>query len=298
MLSSWMAAFIFLIVLCVGGIFVLWHLDRKRGKKWRLPTQKFPKKWKSILHKYVPFYNALNPAQKRQFEYEIQEFLLNCKITGVKTTVEDINRVLIAASGVIPTFSFPEWKYYNLQEVYLYPDRFNHKFELEGEERNILGMVGMGGYMEGKMLLSKRALQHGFKNETDKQNTAIHEFVHLIDKADGSIDGIPHVLLKKQYVLPWLNMIDQEIEKIQKGKSDIRPYGGTSRIEFFAVLCEYFFETPQLLQRKHEQLYEMLEMIFNQDMEVFALNVKEVKISRNVPCPCGSGKKYKRCCEG
>ncbi len=26
--------------------------------------------------------------------------------------------------------------------------------------------------------------------------------------------------------------------------------------------------------------------------------MKTAKISRNDPCPCGSGKKYKRCCEG
>ena len=25
-------------------------------------------------------------------------------------------------------------------------------------------------------------------------------------------------------------------------------------------------------------------------------NVKRVKIGRNEPCPCGSGKKYKNCC--
>ena len=24
--------------------------------------------------------------------------------------------------------------------------------------------------------------------------------------------------------------------------------------------------------------------------------VKEVKVGRNDPCPCGSGKKYKKCC--
>jgi hypothetical protein len=26
--------------------------------------------------------------------------------------------------------------------------------------------------------------------------------------------------------------------------------------------------------------------------------MKTVKIGRNDPCPCGSGKKYKQCCEG
>ena len=36
---------------------------------------------------------------------------------------------------------------------------------------------------------------------------AIHEFVHLIDKTDGSIDGIPEFLLSKQYILPWLELM-------------------------------------------------------------------------------------------
>jgi len=289
-----MSTVLFFIFLSLGVI-GLWYIGRKRGRKWRLPTESFSKEWKSILHKYVPFYNALDPTQKRQFEYEVQEFLLNCKITGIKTKVETIDKILIAASGVIPIFAFPEWKYYNLQEVYLYPNTFNRNFELEGDDRNILGMVGTG-YMEGKMLLSKKALRHGFRNETDKRNTAIHEFIHLIDKADGVMDGIPSILLEKQYALPWFDMIDKEMEKIQEGDSDIRPYGARSRIEFFAVLSEYFFETPQLLKQKHPHLYEILEKIFNQKMDLMKLNKKKTKVARNVPCPCGSGEKYKHCC--
>ncbi|MGK0390534.1 MAG: Mlc titration factor MtfA (ptsG expression regulator), partial [Maribacter sp.] len=58
------------------------------------------------------------------------------------------------------------------------------------------------GYMEGKMILSKPALHHGFDNGTDKRNTAIHEFIHLIDKMDGNIDGIPTLLIERPYMLP------------------------------------------------------------------------------------------------
>jgi Mlc titration factor MtfA (ptsG expression regulator) len=126
-------------------------------------------------------------------------------------------------------------------------------------------MVGTG-YMDGKMILSKKALHHGFKNETDKKNTAIHEFVHLIDKMDGEIDGVPEVLLEKQYILPWLDLMDQKIKEINKGKSDINAYGGTSKIEFFTVASEYFFERPKLLSKKHPELYKLLEQIFKQDM--------------------------------
>jgi hypothetical protein len=170
---------------------------------------------------------------------------------------------MVASSAVIPVFAFTGWKYINLQEVLLYADTFNTDFQTEGEGRNIMGMVG-SGYMEGKMLLSKYALEEGFKNDSDKNNTGIHEFVHLIDKTDGSTDGIPELLLSKQYTLPWLDMTFKKMQEILKEKSDINPYGATNKAEFFAVVSEYFFERPDLLQQKHPDLYTLLEQIFKQ----------------------------------
>ncbi len=70
-------------------------------------------------------------------------------------------------------------------------------------------MVGYG-YMDGKMILSKKALRQGFDNKSDKKNTAIHEFVHIIDKADRTMDGIPQLLLDKQYAIPWLEQIKKK----------------------------------------------------------------------------------------
>jgi len=148
------------------------------------------------------------------------------------------------------------------------------------------------------MILSKPALKLGFANESDKKNTAIHEFVHLIDKTDGSIDGIPELLLEKQYTIPWIDLINKKIDEIYDNKSDINPYGGTNRAEFFSVVSEYFFERPKLLAKKHPKLYDLLEKIFNQDMKSKDLSKKRKKISRNSPCPCNSGLKFKKCCGG
>lgn len=217
-----------------------------------------------ILENNIAFFRRLNTNEKQQFENEIREFLSYVRITGVDTPIDDLDRIFVAASAVIPVFAFPEWKYYNLREVLLYSDAINTKFQTEGEGRNILGMVGTG-YMERKMLLSKFALQQGFKNESDKNNTAIHEFVHLIDKADGDTDGIPNQLLTKQYTIPWLDMTYQQMQEILKGKSDINLYGATNKAEFFAVVSEYFFERPDLLQQKHPELYNLLQEIFKQD---------------------------------
>jgi len=89
-------------------------------------------------------------------KYKVQEFLLNCRITGIDTSIDTTDKLLVASSAVIPIFQFDDWKYSNIHEVLLYPSMFNENFETKGSDRGILGMVG-SGYMEGKMILSKPA---------------------------------------------------------------------------------------------------------------------------------------------
>ena len=285
------------IVIIVIISFFVFSWNRRNNPKWKVPEELFPSDWKIILNRYVSFYNSLSGEEKNRFEYKVQEFLLNCRITGIDTSIDTTDKLLVASSAVIPIFQFDDWKYSNIHEVLLYPSMFNENFETEGSDRGILGMVG-SGYMEGKMILSKPALRHGFKNESDKKNTAIHEFVHLIDKTDGSVDGIPSVLLEKQYAIPWIDLINKKIDEIYDGKSDINPYGGTDRAEFFSVVSEYFFERPKLLAKNHPDLYNLLEKIFKQDMASRRLKKNKGKIGRNSPCPCNSGKKFKKCCGG
>lgn len=274
-------------------VLLIWYKTKK--KPWIEPNATFPAEWRNIIKSHIPFYNSLIDEEQNWFEYKVQEFLLNCRITGIGTNVTITDKLLVASSAVIPIFAFRNWKYVNLFEVLLYPASFNQDFETEGTARLVLGMVG-SGYMEGKMILSKPALLHGFQNETDKKNTAIHEFVHLIDKSDGNTDGIPSLLLEKQYTIPWIDLMTKKIDEIFKNESDINPYGGTNRAEFFSVVSEYFFERPKLLASKHPKLYALLEQIFNQDMSSKSLKSKELRIGRNTTCPCGSGNKFKECC--
>ncbi len=286
-----LAAFLFSIL----GYAIWKTVTHNSGDVWLVPDGTLPKEKRKFLMEEVSFYNSLTPQEKQRFEYKCLEFLQNVKITGVQTEVEQLDKILIAASAIIPIFAFPNWKYLNLKEVLLYPNSFNENFEIAGTDRHILGMVGTG-YMADKMILSKQALRGGFASDDDMRNTAIHEFIHLLDKADGEVDGLPKVFKEKIYVLPWFDLIDKKIEYINTRHSEINPYGGTSRIEFFAVLGEYFFEMPELLKRKHPELYKHLVNIFDQDMAARKPLMKKVKIGRNDLCYCGSGEKFKRCC--
>ncbi len=219
-----------------------------------------------LLQEHVSFYNDLDNAKKTNFENRMQHFIATTRITGVNTEVEELDRVLIAASAIIPIFGFKNWEYMNLNEVLLYPGSFNEAFAQDGNGRNMLGVVGTGPY-QNIMILSKQELRQSFIGNTGNSNTAIHEFVHLVDKTDGETDGIPELLLNKQYTLPWLNLMHQNIEDILSNNSDINPYGATNKAEFFAVVSEYFFKNPDLLQEKHPELYEVLTHIFRQKLK-------------------------------
>lgn len=248
-----------ILVLAILGLLFLLFV---KPKKKHVIVTPIPGDYKTLLAEQVPFYQQLDEEQKKEFENRVQHFLATTRITGVKTIVENIDRVLIAASAVIPIFNFPGWEYVNLHEVLLYPDSFDHEFQQEGSHRSVIGMVGSGA-MNHVMILSQHELRQAFINKTGKTNTAIHEFVHLVDKTDGTIDGVPEFILDRKYILPWLELMRKEISLILKDRSDINPYGATNEAEFFAVVSEYFFERPKLLKEKHPELYELLSEIFN-----------------------------------
>lgn len=234
-----------------------------KGRK-KTPLGEFPEaEIKTVLNEEVAFYKKLSETDKTAFIQRVEDFLEYTSINSVGTDVTNTDKILVAASAIIPIFSFPEWKYRNIHEVLIYKNAFNEYYSQTRGERNILGMVGDGA-MNNTMILSQEALRSGF-DRNEGYNTAIHEFAHLLDKADGSIDGVPEYLMDKQHVAPWLKRIRQEIQNIRNGEADnadVNPYAATNEAEFFAVITEYFFEKPQQLKEHHPKLYENLEQIF------------------------------------
>ncbi len=135
----------------------------------------------------------------------------------------------------------------------------------------------------------------------------IHEFAHLLDQADGAIDGVPQAALPAHLLRPWAAAVHREMEAVRAGRSEINGYAGTNEAEFFAVVTEYFFEQPGKLRAHHPELYELLAQLFHQDPQArFAAPATgprpwrwprrgRRRFGRNALCPCGSGKKYKDC---
>lgn len=288
----------FLVAMALFLFFI--RTDRRRAA---LRKQPFPPAWETILQREVPFFRSLDESEKVRFRDEVRIFLHEKRITGIKTSVDDTVRVLVAASAIIPIFGFPGWEWDQIREVLIYPTSFSEHYEIgQAAGADILGMVGRGA-MSRMMILSKPDLLSGFCMPQECKNVGIQEFAHLMDKSDGAVDGVPSVSLPRSAVMPWLKLVHREMDKIRAGHSDINPYGLQSDTEFFAVASEYFFENPEQMQRKYPQLYAMLRGVFHQDPQgrlkhalMTMVNPNAGQLDRNAPCPCGSGKKYKHCC--
>lgn len=248
-------------------LILILHRHYTRDHRRRLATigQPFPAAWQQSLENNSEFYLHLGAEDKNIFNQRVQFFLAEKKIEGISTEVDDEIRLLVAASAIIPTFAFPFFEYPNLNQVLIYPNSFDHSFQTAryaGHEQDIAGMVG-NGFLNGNLLLSKPDLVNGFKGRS-LQNVGIHEFVHLLDMADGAVDGLPEIFLSHAYALPWLQVIQAEVQKIRQGESDINPYGLTNNAEFLAVVSEYFFDDPAKLEAAHPELYHFLCAIFHQ----------------------------------
>lgn len=249
--------------------------------------------WSEFLNSHVSFYRRLSAADKICFEQRCILFLQTTQVEGSQDVViTDEDKLLVAASAIIPVWGFPEWHYLNIKTVVLLPGRFNEHYQYGMDDSRISGMVGTG-VMAGKMALSKPDLHLGFNNDVDKQNVGIHEFVHLVDMADGQCDGFPERVTEYEYCAPWFEFVHHKINQVEQGKSNINDYAATNSAEFFAVSSEYFFERPKMLKRKHPKLYDYLSQFYQQNLAELKADIKPRK---NRPCPCGSQKKYKRCC--
>jgi MtfA peptidase len=156
-------------------------------------------------------------------------------------------------------------------------------------------MVGLH-HLSGVMILSKPALLAGFADESGHHNVGVHEFAHLFEK-EASEYGLPPEV-PWRVVRQWVGYVARELARPSQEGTHINPYAYTNEHEFFAVLAEYFFTSPELLKRRDPALYAMLRKLFHQDTESLLSSVppRGQSIGRNAPCPCGSGKPYKDCC--
>ncbi|MCY2930500.1 MAG: zinc-dependent peptidase [Planctomycetota bacterium] len=253
------------------GAGVYWLVTRRWRRRAHVLRRPFPPRWRKILEEQVAYYAALRADLQQRFRDMVLVFLAETPIQPVHCELDDVTRVLIAASAVIPVLNLPGWEYGVLREILVYPDYFDSAVGLEDEgyvdEEGSMGMVGeTGTAFNGLMMLSGPDVVYGFGPQDPRdevENVGIHEFAHLIDKADGFISGLPPGLTHGSRAR-WIAEVRKELRR-PKRRSGIPEYAYTDEEEFFAVMVECFFTRPAKLAARHPELYTLLTQALRQD---------------------------------
>jgi MtfA peptidase len=266
----------------------------RRWRRARLARREFPATWMNHVLRYAPFFGVLPPEQQRAFLTKLKVFVWEKQFFGAsELVVTDEIRVAIGIAAVRLAQRLDLSCYDRLTEIVVYPHVYHHP----GAEQAILGEA----HSFGTVVLAWPAVQQGLLNPADGHDTAAHEFAHVLDRADGAFDGTPELRASEHY-RPWGEILGRRYVELRgrgPGKPGLlREYGATNEAEFFAVATEAFFEKPHRMKEQAPDLYDELSRYYGCDPASgpAVLSAARREVGRNEPCPCGSGRKFKRCC--
>jgi Mlc titration factor MtfA (ptsG expression regulator) len=207
----------------------------------------------------MPYYLRLSPLERRRFEIRVQLFINSKKFIsrGKDFPLTDEMIAKIAISAVEISFGFPKMDYEHFSRILIYPTDYYSNIT-----RNYhAGEVNLRGFI----VLSWRSFEAGYADYKDGKNLGIHEMAHAL-KLENRIQNGDYRFLDAE-LIKQLQVELKTLQDLPKGKASkiIRNYGLLNVHEFFAVLCENFFERPELLHEYHESLYDLMTNILLQN---------------------------------
>jgi len=207
----------------------------------------------------MAYFQNLNPLDRLLFEKRVQLFINNKKFIsrGKGFHLSDEMIAKIAASAVEISFGFPKMGFEHFSRILVYPDDYysNITRKFHAGEVNARGFI----------VLSWRSFQKGYDNNDDGINLGIHEMAHALKLENRIKNGDYHFL--KAELMGDLEEEFVQYQSIRESKKEnlLRSYALSNIHEFFAVLCENFFERPQLLEEENRSLYNLMSQLLMQN---------------------------------
>lgn len=193
-------------------------------------------------------------------------FLDDKSITGAQGfEITDRVRQSIALQACLPILNLGLDWYAGWSSIIIYQGSYKSVTKTVDE----FGIVHEGhqhrsgeAWLRGPVVLSWKDAKHS--GERDGHNVVIHEFVHKLDMLNGSANGFPP-MQPDMNPERWTSIMSRDFEDFQTHhKSGLDRYGATNPAEFFAVLSEVFFETPQKLVDAYPDIYDIMVKFFKQ----------------------------------
>lgn len=215
----------------------------------------------------LPVLDRLTERQKSSL-YELATLFLHTKsFSGAGgLDLDDAMRRSISLQACLPILNLGLDWYDGWSNIIVYPEAFRRESSIVDEfgvthsgSRNLSGEA----WLRGPVVLSwKDAENAGW---IDGHNVVIHEFVHKLDMLNGRANGFPP-MQHGMNPRAWSQLMSEAFEDFRLNpKVGLDRYGATDPAEFFAVLSEVFFETPDNLIAAYPQLYTLMTQFYLQD---------------------------------
>jgi len=232
--------------------------------------------WRETLAA-LPFLARLDADEEARLRKLTEAFLGEKEFTsagGLELT--DAMCVSIAVQGCLPILNLGLESYRNWVGIIVYPDEFiiprsvEDEFGVVHEYDDVASGEAWDG---GPLLVSWRDAQMAGAG----YNVVIHEFAHKLDMLGGEADGVPPLprgLARETWEAVMSSAYDDfcarvdaaEARGAQFGETTaLDPYAAESPGEFFAVMSETFFETPEVLRAEYPEVYVQLCHFYRQD---------------------------------
>ena len=249
----------------IGKIFDWWRGQRE--------TLVIPEAlWQETVES-LPFLTGLNREEKTRLRTLCAGFLAEKEFStagGLQLT--DAISVSIAAQGCLPILNLGLDAYRGWIGIVVYPDEFIIPRSIEDEfgvVHEYTDVASGEAWAGGPLLISWRDAQMAGNG----YNVVIHEFAHKLDMLNGEADGTPPLpagITREQWeatLFAAYNDFCIQVDEAEALEQSTRldPYAAESPSEFFAVMSEAFFETPQILHEAYPALYGNLSAFYGQD---------------------------------
>ncbi len=224
-----------------------------------------PRDWTPLAREKLPWLAALDDDERARALAHLNAIANGVVFVGEGgLEVTDDMVVVIAGAAARLSRNLPLSVYRHLKRVVVVPEHL----EMHDGSGYIFGLASSTGVVT----LSWKAVTHGVTNPFDGHDTALHEFAHILDFADGAFDGVPPAVDDDHAHHAWSRALATGFvhfqEKADKGlgrRSVLRDYGATNAAEFFAVATEAFFEKPRQLKKKKPEVYRALVRFYRID---------------------------------
>lgn len=228
--------------------------------------------WQEVVSA-LPFLVALSDQEQARLRRLAEAFLAEKEFTTAGgLALSNTICLSIAVQGCLPILNLGLDAYRGWVGIIVYPDEFiiprsvEDEFGIVHEYQELASGEAWEG---GPLLISWRDAQMA----GDGYNVVIHEFAHKLDMKNGEANGMPPLppeISRADWQRVLVASYDDfcgRVEEAEARGEDIcfDPYAAENHGEFFAVMSEAFFETPDVLQAEYPALYENLVGFYRQD---------------------------------